>query len=175
MHNLASRTRKLLLLSSLFFYFFIFYHALILPLPTPLPREESARGLRGVKRGGRGEREGEGGGGVRQYHSSNIFHPLRPSSEPLLVGIVWILSRTWHFAEDRRGRRIIGAPSSVLGSSTRRNLSYLSPLSASAAGGWTSSPGCTFPAPLHCLSIAEIIWLISCYLVILFYFALIWW
>lgn len=27
-----------------------------------------------------------GGGGVRQYHSSNIFHPLRPSSEPLLVG-----------------------------------------------------------------------------------------
>lgn len=39
------------------------------------------RRRRCVMEGGRA-----GGGGVRQYHSSNIFHPLRPSSEPLLVG-----------------------------------------------------------------------------------------
>lgn len=58
-HNLTSRTRALLLLL-LFFHPSSRVH-LCFPLPTPLPREESAWGLRGVKKGGRGsERVREG-------------------------------------------------------------------------------------------------------------------
>lgn len=88
----------------------------LLSLCPLLPREGErlrAEGREEGEGGGVWGREGEGGGGVRQYHSSNIFHPLCPSSEPLLVGIVWILSRTWHSAEEKRERRIICAPSLV--------------------------------------------------------------
>lgn len=86
----------------------------LLPFAHSTPTGGERLRAEGREEGREGEREGEGGGGVRQYHSSNIFHPLRPSSEPLLVGIVWILSRTWHSAKEQRGRRIIGEPSFVL-------------------------------------------------------------
>lgn len=59
----------------LFIYFPILYHALIsaFPLPTILPREGQRLRAEGREGGG----GGEGGGGVRQYHPSNIFHPLK--------------------------------------------------------------------------------------------------
>lgn len=66
----------------------------LLPFAHSTPTGGERLRAEGREAGREGEREGEGGGGVRQYHSSNIFHPIRPSSEPLLVGIVWILSRT---------------------------------------------------------------------------------
>lgn len=99
-------------------------HLSLCPL---LPREGQRSRAEGREERGRrsvwGRESSERkGGGVRQYHSSNIF---RPWSEPLLVGIVWILSRIWHSLEERRGRGLSEELLPIRCFLTRESLAYL--------------------------------------------------
>lgn len=149
---------------------FVYYHFSILylahisafPFAHRSHGRQNASGLEGREKGGGGgwgrrrrfvmEGGRAGGGGVRQYHSSNIFHPLRPSSEPLLVGDRSDLISHMTLAGRRSGgatreadylrprlliRRLLtrGEP--------RLSRPFISPTTASA-GAWTTSPGCTF-------------------------------
>lgn len=129
----------------IFIYYFpsFIMHTSLPSLCPLLPREgQRSRAEGREERGGvcvcecvrerEGEREwggvSKGGGGVRQYHSSNIFHPLRPRSEPLLVGIVWILSRIWHSLGERQDGGLSARWLPILWFLTRARVAYLASL-----------------------------------------------
>lgn len=126
-----------------------------LPSLCPLlPREAErlrAEGREERRRKRRRRKDWREGAALDNAHSSNIFRPLRPWSEPLLVRIVWILSSTWHAADEEESERRGGGDLSAICPTPDLEECRLSPASSSpsSTGGRTSSLSIS---PAHPLS-----------------------